>query len=132
MTVTLHTSLLNDDLTIITIIGQLTFEKGLSAAKRLYNEKLSKFVMWDFREADMQLVTSDNIEKIIQYVKKNAYKRMPGAKSALLVTRDFEFGVMRMVQTYAEMHEIKIEYKIFEDYQLAMNWFNLNSSDYSQ
>jgi hypothetical protein len=129
MTVTIYTSM---DMTTITIIGQLTFEKGLSTIKRLYNEKLSKFIIWDFREADIQLLTSDNIEKIIQYVKKNAYKRPSGAKSALLVTRDFEYAIMRMVQIYAEIHEIEIKYKIFYDYQDAMNWFNLNSSDYSQ
>ena len=129
MTVTIHPSILNNELVIITIIGKVTFEKGLSASKHFYDKKLTKHVMWDMRQADAQLVSSDNLETIMNYTALNAHKRPPGAKTALLVSRPLEFGISRMVQIYAEIHEIKIEFEIFHDYQLAMKWFNLNSSD---
>jgi len=113
--ITIHPSFLNNELTIITVVGMVPFEKGLSASKQFYEGKVSRCLLWDMRKADAQLVSAKNVEAIMNYTRLNAYKRPIGAKTGLLVLGELEFGISRMVQIYAELHDLKIEFEIFEE-----------------
>jgi len=120
--ITIHPSLLNDELIIITIEGTIIYDKFKSTNKRFYDNP-SKYLLLDFRLTDLSFISQEQFHSLMDDIRLNAHKRPIGSKTALLVSRDLEFGISRMVQIYAEMHEIKIEFEIFKDYQDAMNWF---------
>ena len=127
--ITLHRSLLNEDLIIVTIKGIINYDKFKSINIRYYDNP-SKYLLLDLRLTDLSEIPSNQMDSLINDIGLNAHKRPPGAKTALLVSGDLEFGISRMVQAFAEIHELKIEFVIFYEYQDAMNWFNLNSLNY--
>ena len=139
MSITIHQSLLNDDITIITLGGTILYDKIKSINKRYYENHPTKYLLLDFRTANFDMVTSVNIEQIMNYVAIHAKKRPDGSKTALVTTKSLEIGLSRMAQIFSEIHNINVESKIFYDYQDAMKWFiepknriNLNSSDPSE
>ena len=53
--------------------------------------------LWDFRQLDVALISSYHLERFAQFMKKKGLG-IDAAYSAILVKRDLEFGMVRMLQ----------------------------------
>ena len=57
--------------------------------------------MWDFRHIDVSLLNSDNLKSFAQFMKKKDLG-IDRAHSAILVNRDLEYGMVRMLQALGD------------------------------
>jgi hypothetical protein len=91
------------------------------AFKQFYESKITKNVLWDFRKASLYNISSIHIEKILDYVRRHAEKRS-GGKTAILVSKDLEYGVSRIIQTIIEIKGIPFKTEIFRSFEEAFQW----------
>ena len=108
-------------LTIHTVTGEPSFEEAMVAFKQFYESKITQNVLWDFRKASLYNISSGHIEKILDYVRQHAEKRS-GGKTVILVSKDLEYGVSRMIQTLIELKGIPFKTEIFKSFEEAMQW----------
>lgn len=119
-----YTVNLKNDITICIIDGKATFEESMDTMIEFYKSP-SKHFMWDLRKADLENMLTDQLERILRFVIRNQSKRPEGAKTAILVERDLEYGLSRMMLILAEMGDLnKIKLNIFRDYNNAIDWLN--------
>jgi hypothetical protein len=108
-------------LTIHTVTGEPSFEEGMAAFKQFWEGKPTQNVLWDFRKASLTRLSSIETEAMIDYIKQHAEKRS-GGKTAILVSKDLEYGISRMAQTFAELKNIPFEMEIFRSIEEAIQW----------
>ena len=109
------------DLTVKTVIGKFSADEVIDAIEGFYTAQPTKNVIWDFIMADGTQISPEDIEIINQMISKYSYKRI-GGKTALVVSRDYGFGMSRMHKASAESHGINIKYYITQDMEDAKNW----------
>ena len=116
----IHIDHLND-LTVKTVIGRFSADEMLDVIESFYTTQPTKNVIWDFILADGTQISPKDIEIINQTISKYSHKRI-GGKTALVVSRDYGFGMSRMHKASAESHGINIKYYITQDMEDAKNW----------
>ena len=116
----IHVDLLND-LTVKTVTGKFSADEMIEVIENFYITQPTKYVIWDFIEADGTQISSNDIETINHTISKYSYKRI-GGKTALVVSRDYGFGMSRMHQASAENHGINIKYYITRNMEDARRW----------
>jgi hypothetical protein len=109
-------------LTRFIVTGEATFEEGLSANRAFYAGNPTKNVIWDFSEALLNKIASDQFRQIVDSVKHLVEKRKDG-KTAFLTSRDLEFGIARMLQVFTEMNEPPIYVQVFKSMDEVARWF---------
>jgi len=75
-------------------------------------------VVWDFREAQFDMSSSDT-QNIAHFILTNQPAKPP-LKVAFVVQRDFDFGMARVFE--AHRHDPHTEFQVFRDYQEAICW----------
>lgn len=116
----IHIDPLND-LTVKTVTGKISADEVIEVIEKFYSDQPTKYVIWNFMEADGAQISPNDIETINQTISKHSYKRI-GGKTALVVSRDYGYGMSRMHQTSAETHGINIKYYITRDMDDARRW----------
>ncbi|MBT4362987.1 MAG: hypothetical protein HN737_04610 [Desulfobacterales bacterium] len=119
------TTEINNDkrLTTHTVIGDIPFEELMITLKQMWEVQITTNVLWDFRKGGLDLTTSENIGTIVDFVRGNAHKRT-GGKSAFVSLKDLDFGMTRMLMTFAEMKEYPVETEVFRSFDNAIEWLN--------
>ena len=110
-------------LTVKTVTGNPSFEESMTAFRQFYEGNLTKKVLWDFRKASLYRISSNHIEIILDYIRQHAEKRA-GGKTAILISKDLEYGMSRMIQTLTELKGIPIETAIFRSIEEAVHWLD--------
>lgn len=108
-------------LTVKTVTGNPSFEESMTAFRQFYEGNLTKKVLWDFRKASLYRISSNHIEIILDYIRQHAEKR-DGGKTAILISKDLEYGMSRMIQSLIELKGIPIETEIFRSIKEAVHW----------
>ena len=110
-------------LTIHTVTGEPSFEEGMAAFKQFWEGKPTQNVLWDFRKASLTRLSSKETEAMIDYIRQHAKKRA-GGKTAILVSKDLEYGISRMAQTLTEIKKFSFKVEIFRSIEIAIQWFD--------
>ena len=111
----------DENLTIFNISGDLGFEEIIDLVDFTYSGEITLNILMNLTEANTSSLTSVQIEKIGNHSKKYSHLRR-GGKTAYLVTKDIDFGLARMYQTYTELkghHEV---HGVYRSYGEAMTW----------
>jgi hypothetical protein len=120
----IETEINNDkQLTTHTVIGDIPFEEFMITLKQMWEVQTTTNVLWDFRKGGLTLTTSGNIEAIVNFVRDNAHKRS-GGKTAIIALKDLDFGITRMLMTFAEMKDVSLEAEVFRSFDNAIEWLN--------
>lgn len=106
-----------------TVRGNLTMQDIFDELQRVYSEpgfRADIDVLWDLREARVTTMTSAEVEKLSDFV---ASHWGPAGKSraALVVSRDFEFGITRMYEIFLESR-MSATVRVFRDMEEALAW----------
>ena len=110
-------------LTVKTVTGNPSFEESMTAFRQFYEGNLTRKVLWDFRKASLSRISSNHIEIILDYIRQHAEKRA-GGKTAILISKDLEYGMSRMIQSLIELKGIPIETEIFRSIEEAVHWLD--------
>ncbi len=109
------------DLTLFTAEGELTFREQMTALRKFYRGNPSANVIWDFRKIAGNRISSQELQKIISFIKQHESKR-PLGRTALIAATDLDFGLSRMGQTYADVEDLSWEMEAFRSLAPALRW----------
>ena len=113
-----------NDLSVFTVNGDLTADEVIERVEEYYTRHPTKLVLWIMADVDLSAMTSEGIERIIQIAKKNTGKRKEG-KTAIVGSKDIEYGLARMYEAYTGLENLPYECKIFKDVNEAKEWLGV-------
>jgi hypothetical protein len=119
------TSVDNDkQLTTYTVVGEASFEEVMTTIKQFHEVGRQTInVLWDLRKAGLARVSSKKTEAMINYIKLHSEKRS-GGKTALVASRNLEYGLSRMAEMLNEIKSISIQRKVFRSIKEAIQWLD--------
>ena len=103
------------------MVGKLSFDTLMSAIKSFYIEHPTLNVLWDFREATLSSIFSQDVLRIVKWVKRNS-DACKGGKTVWVVSKPTDFGVLRMMSTHCEIEQFPFALNIFYSMEEAMQW----------
>jgi len=112
------------DLSVFTVNGELTADEIIERVEEYYTKHPTKLVLWIMGDVDLSAITREGIERIIQTAKKNTGKRKEG-KTAIVGSKDIEYGLARMYEAYTGLENLPYEYKIFKNVDEAKEWLGI-------
>ena len=112
------------DLSVFTVNGELSADEIIERVEEYYTKHPTKLVLWIMGDVDLSAITREGIERIIQTAKKNAGKRKEG-KTAIVGSKDIEYGLARMYEAYTGLENLPYEYKIFKNVDEAKEWLGI-------
>ncbi len=123
MPITSHTDQ-SKQLTTFVATGEVSFSDIIRALKPFFEGHATKNVLWDFREAqpDVDNLT-ENIDKLAEHSDKERELRSTG-KTALVGTKDLMYGLLRMYETFANIHSLAHSVKAFRTIEEAYQWLD--------
>ena len=111
---------LHDDLLILRVTGELSFDELLVAIKDHF-PSITRDLVWDFREGTFRSVSSAQLERIPAIVRQHMPNRA-GGKTAYVASADVDFGLWRMYTAIASYNKMPYDYSVFRDYAEALHW----------
>jgi len=106
----------------ITLRGQLEVTGTLEALKSLWAEEARtgiKAALWDFREMVAGGVTTLQLREMATRHMRDR-PDLPETRAAIVVSRDLEFGLARMVEAFVS--EGPVDMQAFRDFSEASAW----------
>ena len=99
--------------------GRLRLEELKASASALWREVDAPVVrvLWDLREATFDL-SSNDVEEFAHFGKRHS--PFAGLKMAFLVSRDLEFGLIRMFEVFRATE--RAQTAVFRDKSQALLW----------
>jgi hypothetical protein len=105
------------------VTGRFAIADMLTRLKEIYSSPAFEpdtNVLWDFRDASIESVTSAEIDELTRFVAVH-WATAGKSKAALVVSGDFEFGLSRMYEIFLES-KTSNDVMVFRDIQKAMAW----------
>jgi hypothetical protein len=102
--------------------GDLTLEEMVAAfEERLHHPgfRPGMKILWDCREASFATLSNDQIQRLIEHNGRLQNAR-GGGMSAIVVSRDLDYGIGRVFQAYAD--GLPWDTMVFRDLESAMAW----------
>ena len=102
-----------------TVSSPLTLEDIREAAAAVWRDVEAPRirVLWDLREARFTLSTSE-IRDLAEFAKEHS--PFAQLRMAFVVTRDLEFGLLRMFEVFREARSVRTA--VFRDMEKALAW----------
>ncbi len=110
-----------NQITIFTVSGEFFFDQIVDVVKQFYLSEFTLNIIFDLNKADMSALTAGQMEEIVKGAKEYAHLR-EGGKTALIMSRDLNYGIARMFETYCEIKGHPIAYNVFKNIDEAMTW----------
>ena len=112
------------DLTINTISGKPTAERLINFAKNFLAGTPTKLVIWDFTTADLSDFSRDDLRRLARLPKQYVENR-PQGQSALIFSRNVEYGLGRMFVAFSELEKTPSNYRSFRNMADARSWLGI-------
>jgi hypothetical protein len=121
-------------LSTVTWWGPIVADELKAAIEQLAGIRATNLVFWDFSDATELTMTVDEIRSLARLAREHSSQRSADAKTAVLVTKDFLFGIARQAHAYAIVMSPTPPIEIFRDRQAALSWLGVlePSDDASQ
>jgi len=109
------------DLTTNTAKGPISYGDLLNWIINYYSGPVTKFILWDFTQADLSKITTNQFQNMAEVVKSRSDIRK-GGKSALVFSRDLEYGLGRMFEMFSQIEGTQFEFRSFRSLSEAKQW----------
>jgi hypothetical protein len=107
--------------------GPLVFDELKTAIEELASHADTPLVFWDFSDVTELTMTRDEIQSLARVARQHSSQRSADAKTAVLVTKDFLFGIARQAHAYAMIVSPTPPIEIFRDRAAALAWLGLSA-----
>jgi hypothetical protein len=114
---------LSRDLTIFTASGELTYAEQMTVLQAFYGGDPTANTVWDFRAIEGNRISSEEVGKIISFVKQKVDRRKKG-KTALVSGSDLDFGLSRISEVYADIENLPWQIRAFQSMDDALKWID--------
>jgi len=109
------------NLTVRTVTGEVTAQEIVDALAAYLAGEVTRYILWDCREALWDRLTGSDVRNIAQATLKHSGRR-PGGRTALLVSSAAAFGMARMIDQSLSASDSPVEFQTFYDRAAALAW----------
>lgn len=109
------------DLTILDVRGKVSVNDIIDALEKFYQSSCTLQLLWDLSESDLTGITADHLRKILSVAKDYAYLRK-GGKTAFFISGSLGYGITRMYENIAGVHNHPVALNVFRSRDEAMKW----------
>ena len=110
----------DDQITVCTARGRLTFPEIKDKVIELSSGKVASCVLCDLTQATIADLTSIELEDILDLISRHVSDR--GGKAAIITHSGVDYGLARMFGTFAEISGLPIKVKVFHTTEIAKAW----------
>lgn len=107
---------------VLRIEGPFTVEAygaALARSAQTPGFRPDSHTVWDLRQADLADVQAEDLRQAVATHARHR-ARSEGARSAIVVTREVDYGVARMFQAFAD--DLPQEFRLFRNMDTALGW----------
>ena len=97
----------DNQLTIFTLTGDVSIGEIMTAINQFYEGPQTMDALWDARNGRTTF-SFNEAEEMMNYP-DDRFRKRPNGKSAVVVSRDIEYGLSRMITTLAEFKELSFQ-----------------------
>jgi len=108
-------------LAIFTVSGTPSFEELMEVLKHFYEKHPTRDLLWDLRNGTIESLYYDELDTLSDYVQQSGEVRA-GGKTAFVVSRGLDYGVIKMIGTFMEIKNIPIQTMRFHSMEKAVQW----------
>jgi len=109
------------DLTVFTVVGEVTASDARNAIQKFYEGNVTLNVLWDLTKSDVSKLSADDVHSIAHTPRKYAEMRK-GGKTAIVAPTDIAFGLTRMYEFMTEIQNYSFNTQAFRTTQEAYRW----------
>ena len=113
----------SSDLTIFTVIGQVTHGEIKEVITYFYEGVTSKNVLWDLKKGKFELISNEEIQDLVN-IPKSQYMARKGGKTAIVADKDLAYGMARIYETRTQISTLPFDTKVFRTIEDAYQWLN--------
>jgi hypothetical protein len=88
----------------------------------LLKSLISKHLIWDYTEGDLENVSPLDFNKVPDISKKLFTSRHHGGRTAFICPADYLYGMFRMYTAYADIQAMPYDYDVFKTFREAIVW----------
>ena len=111
-----------EGVTVFTVAPGVRPEDLIQALSAFMRDAPTQRVLWDLRQSSISQFTDDDRLWMVSQLSKFSGAERAGGRSAFVVAHDVDFGVMRMLITYAELGGYAVSLQVFRDVDVARAW----------
>jgi hypothetical protein len=112
-----------NDLTVVTVVGEVDVGQVLSQIITLLTGEPTQLVLWDIRAGSLAGISRDELRMIVEEGAPYADRRR-GGRTAVVCSKEVDYGISRMFQAFASLGRIPFEIEVFRDIRGAREWLN--------
>ncbi|MBE0583276.1 MAG: hypothetical protein IH612_05870 [Desulfofustis sp.] len=116
-------------LTIFNAQGTISAGNILEELQDYYAGQPTLNSLWDFSEADVTGISADDISSLARYIRQRIKDRQ-GGKSALVFSKDLDFGLGRMIDAQLEIEGSPVAMSSFKNKSDALRWLEISLPDF--
>ena len=112
-----------NNLTSYIVQGTLMTDQIIATIDEFFSEKPTKYVLWNFSQAQIAQISNNDIKEIVKIVTKYADRNIV-LKTALVFSDDSAFGLGRMFESLADIEDTPQEFMCFHNADDAYKWLS--------
>lgn len=117
------TTVIEDDLLTITVIGNLSANELIDAFNTYYTSGKIKDVIWDLTDGTSQSIPIDEFKAIANAAKyATSVGTHKGGKTVFVGNTASEYKLFQLYKVIAELSGVPVEYKVFRTIEGAKCW----------
>jgi hypothetical protein len=104
--------------------GKISIDEILTAVKKYFSGEVTKDVLWDFAEADVDM-RQPEIDRLIIYLRTippEELEKRRGGRVAIVAPKEYVFGIMEQFKGWSEMWDAPFEFQMFYHADEALGW----------
>ena len=104
--------------------GQISVDEILTAAQEYFSGEVTKDVLWDFAEAEVD-IRQPQIDKLMIYLRgllPEELEKRRGGRVAIVAPKEYVVGVMEQFKGWSEMVDGPFVFQMFYDADEALAW----------
>lgn len=109
------------ELTVYRCSGRMKEEELTHILQSFYSGTPTLNILWDYSDASLEGISSEYVRQIHARVLKLGFARQ-GGKSAIVATKELEYGLARMFQIMADENGFPLRIKLFRSIDEAHQW----------
>lgn len=120
---------LQQQLTTFTLTGDIgDFRLVIDAINEFYKGDVTKLVLWDMTNADVNRISTQEVNKIADLPLYKAERRM-GGKNAIVAPDQLAYGLSRIYETVVGLQNQPFETRVFRNLEDACAWLGVTLPD---
>jgi len=111
------------DMTVLNLSGEVSLDEFIQTLQAYINDNPTTYEIYDARELNGTRFSTDEVKHLAKFLQNRHAKRVPGSKTAIVVDRDIDFGLSRMISMMTDQ-TMPYRIEVFRSMEAAKKWLD--------